>query len=132
MSITGERDDLPGGGPQKVGVAVADITTGMYATVAVLPALAHRSRTGEGQYIDMALLDVQVAMIANMNMNYLVSGRVPKRQGNAHANIVPYQVFDAADGQMVLAVGNDSQFAKFCTVAGSQLAQDDRFRKNAD
>ena len=98
MSITGERDDRPGGGPQKVGVAVADITTGMYATVAILAALAHRSQTGEGQYIDMALLDVQVAMIANMNMNYLVSGRVPQRYGNAHANIVPYQVFDAADG----------------------------------
>jgi crotonobetainyl-CoA:carnitine CoA-transferase CaiB-like acyl-CoA transferase len=132
MSITGERDDLPGGGPQKVGVAVADITTGMYATVAVLAALAHRERTGEGQYIDMALLDVQVAMIANMNMNYLVSGRVPKRQGNAHANIVPYQVFDAADGQFVLAVGNDSQFAKFCEVAGCDFASDARFKKNAD
>lgn len=132
MSITGERDDLPGGGPQKVGVAVADITTGMYATVAVLAALAHRERTGEGQYIDMALLDVQVAMIANMNMNYLVSGRVPKRQGNAHANIVPYQVFDAADGQFVLAVGNDSQFAKFCEAAGCDFASDTRFKKNAD
>jgi crotonobetainyl-CoA:carnitine CoA-transferase CaiB-like acyl-CoA transferase len=104
MSITGERDDLPGGGPQKVGVAVADITTGMYSAVAVLAALAHRERTGEGQYIDMALLDVQVAMVANMNMNYLVSGRVPKRQGNAHANIVPYQVFDAKDGQRSRAV----------------------------
>ncbi len=132
MSITGERDDLPGGGPQKVGVAVADITTGMYATVAVLAALAHRERTGEGQYIDMALLDVQVAMIANMNMNYLVSGRVPKRQGNAHANIVPYQVFDAADGQFVLAVGNDSQFAKFCEAAGCDFSHDARFKKNAD
>lgn len=132
MSITGERDDLPGGGPQKVGVAVADITTGMYATVAILAALAHRSRTGEGQYIDMALLDVQVAMIANMNMNYLVSDRVPKRQGNAHANIVPYQVFDAADGQFVIAVGNDSQFAKFCEVAECDYARDARFKKNAD
>lgn len=132
MSITGERDDLPGGGPQKVGVAVADITTGMYATVAALAALAHRERTGEGQYIDMALLDVQVAMIANMNMNYLVSGRVPKRQGNAHANIVPYQVLDAADGQIVLAVGNDSQFAKFCEVARCEFATDVRFKKNAD
>ncbi|HEY4368106.1 MAG TPA: CaiB/BaiF CoA-transferase family protein [Steroidobacteraceae bacterium] len=132
MSITGERDDLPGGGPQKVGVAVADITTGMYATVAILAALAHRTQTGVGQYIDMALLDVQVAMIANMNMNYLVSGNVPKRQGNAHANIVPYQVFDAADGQLVLAVGNDSQFAKFCVAAGCDLAQDVRFAKNAD
>jgi len=132
MSITGERDDLPGGGPQKVGVAVADITTGMYATVAILAALAHRSASGEGQYIDMALLDVQVAMIANMNMNYLVSGRVPQRQGNAHANIVPYQVFDAADGQIVIAVGNDSQFAKFCDVAGIVYASDARFQRNAD
>jgi crotonobetainyl-CoA:carnitine CoA-transferase CaiB-like acyl-CoA transferase len=132
MSITGERDDLPGGGPQKVGVAVADIMTGMYATVAILAALAHRSHSGQGQYIDMALLDVQVAMIANMNMNYLVSGRVPQRFGNAHANIVPYQVFDAADGQLVLAVGNDSQFAKFCAAAGTELSQDARFKKNAD
>jgi len=132
MSITGERDDLPGGGPQKVGVAVADITTGMYSTVAILAALAHRNQTGEGQYIDMALLDVQVAMLANMNMNYLVSDKVPKRQGNAHANIVPYQVFTAADGELVLAVGNDSQFAKFCELAGSTLAQDARFRKNVD
>ena len=132
MSITGERDDLPGGGPQKVGVAVADITTGMYATVAILAALAHRTQTGEGQYIDMALLDVQVAMIANMNMNYLVSGRVPARQGNAHANIVPYQMFEAADGEMILAIGNDNQFAKFCEVAGSNLQQDPRFAKNAD
>ena len=118
MSVTGERDDLPGGGPQKVGVAVADITTGMYATVAILAALAHRAQSGAGQYIDMALLDVQVAMIANMNMNYLVTGRAPKRFGNAHANIVPYQVFDAADGQFVLAVGNDSQFAKILRSGG--------------
>jgi crotonobetainyl-CoA:carnitine CoA-transferase CaiB-like acyl-CoA transferase len=132
MSITGERDDLPGGGPQKVGVAVADIATGMYSTVAVLAALAHRERTGEGQYIDMALLDVQVAMLANMNMNYLVSGRVPQRHGNAHANIVPYQLFDAADGQIVLAVGNDNQFAKLCEAAGCDFANDPRFKKNAD
>lgn len=132
MSITGERDDLAGGGPQKVGVAVADISTGLYSTVAILAALAHRTQTGEGQYIDMALLDVQVALLANMNMNYLVSGKVPKRQGNAHANIVPYQVFDAADGQFVLAVGNDSQFAKFCEVAGCPLAKDPRFSRNAD
>lgn len=132
MSITGERDDLPGGGPQKVGVAVADITTGLYSTIAVLAALAHRAQTGEGQYIDMALLDVQVATIANMNMNYLISGKVPRRQGNAHANIVPYQVFEAADGELVLAVGNDSQFAKFCEAAGVGFAQEERFRKNAD
>jgi len=132
MSITGERDDLPGGGPQKVGVAVADITTGMYATVAILAALNYRTQSGQGQFIDMALLDTQVAMIANMNMNYLVSGKVPKRQGNAHANIVPYQVFDAADGQFVIAVGNDSQFVKCCEVAGSELHRDERFKKNAD
>ena len=132
MSITGERDDLPGGGPQKVGVAVADITTGMYSTVAILAALAHRSRTGQGQYIDMALLDVQVAMIANMNMNYLISGRAPKRHGNAHANIVPYQVFDASDGQFVVAVGNDGQFAKFCEAAGQTFHLDARFRRNED
>ena len=98
MSLTGERDDLPGGGPQKVGVAVADLFTGMYATVAVLAALAHRDRTGSGQYIDMALLDAQVAMTANMGMNYLATGRIPGRAGNAHANIVPYQTFAAADG----------------------------------
>ncbi|HEY5808194.1 MAG TPA: CaiB/BaiF CoA-transferase family protein [Povalibacter sp.] len=132
MSITGERDDLPGGGPQKVGVALADISTGLYSTIAVLAALAHRSQTGQGQCIDMSLLDVQVALIANMNMNYLVSGNVPKRQGNAHANIVPYQVFDAADGQLVLAVGNDSQFARFCEAACCGFAEDPRFRKNAD
>jgi crotonobetainyl-CoA:carnitine CoA-transferase CaiB-like acyl-CoA transferase len=132
MSVTGERDDLPGGGPQKVGVAVADITTGMYATVAILAALAHRAQSGAGQYIDMALLDVQVAMIANMNMNYLVTGRAPKRFGNAHANIVPYQVFDAADGQFVLAVGNDGQFARFCEAASCEFHRDLRFAKNAD
>jgi len=132
MSITGERDDLPGGGPQKVGVAVADITTGMYATVAILAALAYRTQSGQGQHIDMALLDTQVAMIANMNMNFLVSGKVPTRQGNAHANIVPYQVFAASDGQFVIAVGNDSQFAKCCEAAGVTFHQDERFTKNAD
>jgi crotonobetainyl-CoA:carnitine CoA-transferase CaiB-like acyl-CoA transferase len=132
MSISGEADARPGGGPQKVGVAVADISTGMYATVAILAALFHRTRSGAGQHIDMALLDTQVAVIANMNMNYLISGHAPRRMGNAHANIVPYQVFDAADGKLVLAVGNDSQFAKFCEAAGCSLHQDVRFRKNAD
>ena len=132
MSITGERDDMPGGGPQRAGVAVADITTGMYAAVAILAAVAHRSQTGEGQYIDMALLDSQVAMIANMNMNYLVAGRVPRRPGNAHANIVPYQVFQAADGPFVLAVGNDQQFAKFCVAAGVTFHEEPRFVRNAD
>ncbi|MFM0032441.1 CaiB/BaiF CoA-transferase family protein [Paraburkholderia madseniana] len=132
MSITGERDELPGGGPQKVGVAFADLMTGMYATVGILAALAHRTETGEGQYIDMALLDVQVAAMANMNLNYLVSGKTPRREGNAHANIVPYQVFKAKDGQMVLAVGNDGQFRKFCEIADcTYLATDPRFATNA-
>ncbi|MBR8093150.1 CoA transferase [Burkholderia cenocepacia] len=132
MSITGERDDLPGGGPQKLGVAFADLMTGMYSTVAILAALAHRTETAEGQYIDMALFDVQVAAMANMNLNYLVSGKTPRRQGNAHANIVPYQVFDAKDGQIVLAVGNDGQFRKFCEIANcGDLASDPRFATNA-
>jgi len=108
MSVTGQADERPGGEPLRVGVAVADLSTGMYATVAILAALFHRARTGEGQYIDMALLDTQVSMIANMNMNYLISGRAPRRIGNAHANIVPYQVFDAADGKVVLAVESGS------------------------
>jgi crotonobetainyl-CoA:carnitine CoA-transferase CaiB-like acyl-CoA transferase len=135
MSITGERDDL-GGGPQKVGVAVADLFTGMYATVSVLAALRHADRTGEGQWIDMALLDTQVTMLANLGANYLVSGNVPGRSGNAHQNIVPYQVFETAPGAagrdfMILAVGNDTQFAKFCEVAGRpDLASDERFAKN--
>lgn len=133
MSITGERDNLPGGGPQKVGVAVADIMTGLYSTIAILAAIEHRRISGEGQYIDMALLDVQVATIANMNMNYLCSGKVPSRQGNAHANIVPYQVFDAADGEIIIAVGNDTQFVRLCRVLGCpELASDERYAKNAN
>jgi crotonobetainyl-CoA:carnitine CoA-transferase CaiB-like acyl-CoA transferase len=133
MSVTGERDDLPGGGPQKVGVAVADLFTGMYATVAILAALRHRDATGEGQAIDMALLDTQVAMLANLGANFLTTGIAPRRIGNAHQNIVPYQVFETADGHLILAVGNDSQYAKFCEVAGRpDLAQDPRFIKNAD
>ena len=136
MSITGERDDL-GGGPQKVGVAVADLFTGMYATVGILAALRHSQRTGVGQQVDMALLDTQVAMLANLGANYLVNGQVPGRAGNAHQNIVPYQVFEvaaAADGakdHVIIAVGNDSQFVKFCQVAGhAELAADPRFAKN--
>ena len=133
MSITGERDDRPGGGPQKAGVAVSDLMTGMYSAVAILAAVTHRARTGEGQYIDMALYDVMLAMLANMNMNYLTSGKSPGRAGNAHPNIVPYQVFETADGHIVVAVGNDSQFAKFCEVAGAQhLAADQRYRRNSD
>ncbi|MBK6471636.1 MAG: CoA transferase [Betaproteobacteria bacterium] len=132
MSVTGERDDLPGGGPQKVGVAVADLFTGMYATVAILAALRHRDATGEGQAIDMALLDTQVAMLANLGANYLVTKQAPKRAGNAHQNIVPYQVFEVADGHLILAVGNDGQFERFCTVADCpELARDDRFSRNA-
>lgn len=138
MSITGERDDI-GGGPQKVGVAVADLFTGMYATVAILAALRHADRTGEGQHVDMALLDTQVAVLANQGANYLVSGAAPGRAGNAHQNIVPYQVFEVApmpDGQkdhLILAVGNDSQYAKFCEVAGCpELAADPRYARNQD
>ncbi len=132
MSVTGERDELPGGGPQKVGVAVADLFTGLYATVAILAALRQRESTGRGQAIDMALLDTQVAMLANLGANYLVTGIAPRRAGNAHQNIVPYQVFEASDGYFILAVGNDSQFAKFCDVAGRpELAADPRFAKNA-
>lgn len=138
MSITGERDDL-GGGPQKVGVAVADLFTGMYSAVGILAALRHAEHTGEGQHLDMALLDTQVAMLANLGANYLVSGKVPGRAGNAHQNIVPYQVFEvapAADGgkdHIILAVGNDGQFAKFCQVAGqAEIAADPRFARNQD
>ena len=133
MSITGERDDLPGGGPQKAGVAVSDLMTGMYSAVAILAALAHRDATGQGQYLDLALFDTMVAMLANMNMNYLVTGKAPGRAGNAHQNIVPYQVFAAADGHVIIAVGNDGQYAKFCEVAGHpELATDPRFATNAD
>ena len=133
MSVTGERDDLPGGGPQKVGVAVADLFTGMYAAVAILAALRHRDATGQGQVIDMALLDTQVAMLANLGANYLATGVPPARMGNAHQNIVPYQVFEVADGHLILAVGNDSQFAKFCAVAGQPaLALDPLYARNAD
>ncbi len=133
MSVTGERDDRPGGGPQKVGVAVADLFTGMYATVAVLAALRHRDLTGVGQDIDMALLDTQVAMLANLGANYLVTGVAPKRAGNAHQNIVPYQVFEVADGHLILAVGNDAQFERFCAVVGCpELAADPRYAQNAN
>jgi crotonobetainyl-CoA:carnitine CoA-transferase CaiB-like acyl-CoA transferase len=145
MSVTGERDDL-GGGPQKVGVAVADLFTGMYATVGILAALRHAEKTGQGQYVDMALLDTQVAMLANLSANFLVSGKTPGRAGNAHQNIVPYQVFEvkpgpellasngpAARDHLILAVGNDGQYAKFCEVAGhTELATDVRFAKNTD
>jgi len=137
MSVTGPSraeiaDDAPGGGPQKVGVAVADLFTGMYAVTAILAALRHRDRTGQGQAIDMALLDTQVAMLANLGAGYLASGVAPGRAGNAHQSIVPYQVFKVADGHMILAVGNDAQFARFCAVVGcAELATDERFARNA-
>jgi crotonobetainyl-CoA:carnitine CoA-transferase CaiB-like acyl-CoA transferase len=131
MSITGERDDRPGGGPQKAGVAITDLMTGMYATVAVLAALTHRDRSGEGQLIDMALLDTQVAMLANMASNFHSSGTPPKRWGNAHANIVPYQTFACADGHIIVATGNDGQYQKFVEAGGrADLAHDARFATN--
>ena len=138
MSVTGPSraeiaDDASGGGPQKVGVAAADLFTGMYACTAILAALRHAEATGCGQAIDMALLDTQVAMLANLGANYLTTGVAPQRMGNAHQNIVPYQVFEVSDGHLILAVGNDSQFVKFCQVAGQpQIAQDNRFARNAD
>jgi formyl-CoA transferase len=133
MSVTGERDDLPGGGPQKVGVAVSDLFTGMYATSAILGALLHRERRGGGQYIDMALLDVEVAMLANLSSSFFVSGNAPQRMGNAHQNIVPYHVFRASDEFLIVAVGNDSQFASFCAVIGApQWAGDARFSTNPE
>jgi crotonobetainyl-CoA:carnitine CoA-transferase CaiB-like acyl-CoA transferase len=131
MSITGERDDVPGGGPQKAGVAISDLFTGLYAAIGVLAAVEQRHRTGRGQHIDLGLLDVIVAAMANMNTNYLASGVAPKRWGNAHPNIVPYQTFAVADGHIILAVGNDGQFKKFCEVAlCEELAQDTRFATN--
>jgi crotonobetainyl-CoA:carnitine CoA-transferase CaiB-like acyl-CoA transferase len=132
MSITGERDDRPGGGPQKVGIPIVDLTTGMYAAVAVLAALAAREVSGKGDYIDVGMLDVQVAMLCNQAMNFLTSGRAPKRTGTAHPNIQPQDTFPCRDGNIVLAVGNDGQFAKLCEVLGRrELASDERFSKNA-
>jgi formyl-CoA transferase len=133
MSVTGERDDLPGGGPQKAGIAISDLMTGMYATVAIQAALAHRDRTGQGQWIDACLLDSAVAMMATLNLNYLVTGSAPRRAGNAHQNIVPYQTFACADGHLILAVGNDAQFARFCAIAGrDEWARDPRYATNAE
>ncbi|MFC6166531.1 CaiB/BaiF CoA transferase family protein [Acinetobacter terrestris] len=132
MSVTGEKDDLPGGGPQKVGVAFADLTTGLYSTIAIQAALLNRTITGLGQHVDMALLDVQVATLANQGMNYLASGKVPGRYGNAHANIVPYQVFKAADQDFIIACGNDKQFVALSNAIGlPELPDDPRFTTNA-
>jgi crotonobetainyl-CoA:carnitine CoA-transferase CaiB-like acyl-CoA transferase len=132
MSVTGEADGKPGGAPQKVGVPIVDIMTGMYGAIAVLAALARRAQTGQGEHIDIGMLDVGVSFLANQAMNYLVSGEPPRRSGNAHPNIQPQDVFRTRDGFMVLAVGNDDQFARFCAVMGRpDLAQDERFRTNA-
>jgi crotonobetainyl-CoA:carnitine CoA-transferase CaiB-like acyl-CoA transferase len=132
MSITGERDDLPGGGPQKVGVAFSDLMTGLYSTVAIQAALLSREKSGVGQHIDMALLDVQLATLCNQSQNYLASGKSPGRYGNAHANIVPYQVFRASDQDFVIACGNDSQFVALCEAIGlTDLPSDPRFARNA-
>ncbi|MBC3412248.1 CoA transferase [Pseudomonas sp. SWRI51] len=131
MSLTGRPEGEAGAGPVKVGVALTDILTGLYSTVAILAALAHRDQAGVGQHIDMALLDVQVACLANQAMNYLATGTPPRRLGNAHPNIVPYQDFPTADGDFILTVGNDGQFRKFAEVAGQpQWADDPRFATN--
>jgi len=132
MSVTGEKDGTPGAEPQKVGVAVADLFTGLYATTAILAALQERHRTGRGRWIDAALLDTQLAMLANQASNYLVGGKTPKRMGNAHINVVPYQVFKTQDGHIVLAVGNDGQFQRFCKLAGREaVGTDALFATNA-
>lgn len=132
MSITGERDDLPGGGPQKAGIAIADVMTGMYATIAILAALNHRNESGRGQYIDMALLDCIVALGGNQVTGWFASGKVPHRYGNAHASLVPYQVFAVADGEIVVAVGNDTQWQRYCeAIERPDLAADARWRKVA-
>ena len=131
MSVTGEAEDVAGTNPQKVGVAIADLVTGLYSANAIQTALIHRERTGQGQYIDMALLDCQVAILANQAMTYLAAGQTPVRMGNAHPNIVPYQVFETQDGHIILAVGNDGQFRRFCELADQpHLAQDPRFVAN--
>ena len=132
MSITGEPEDVPGGGPVKVGVAISDQMAGMNALAAILTALVKRERTGEGEYIDVALLDSTVAALINQASTYLVSGTVPQRMGNAHPTVVPYQAFRSADGHIILAIGNDGQFQRFCAAAGLEhLATDERYRTNA-
>ena len=131
MSVTGEPDGAPGGGPQRAGVPVADIITGMYASIAICAAIAHRAETGIGQHLDLALLDSQIALLAYQNTNYFATGTAPKRIGNLHPNIVPYQPFKTADGDVILACGNDNLFRKFCEAAGcAALADDSRFASN--
>jgi len=131
MSVTGEPDGAPGGGPQRAGVPIADIITGMYASIAVCAALAHRAQSGKGQHLDLALLDSQIALLAYQNTNYFATGKPPRRIGNLHPNIVPYQPFRASDGEVILACGNDNLYRKFCDAAGCpQLALDPRFATN--
>lgn len=131
MSVTGEADELPGGGPQKAGVAIADLATGLYSAIAILAALHHRHAGGAGQAIDMALADSAIALMANMNMNFLTSGELPRRLGNAHPNLLPYQVFDTEDDPIIVAIGNDDQFRRWCRLAGEPaLADDPRFATN--
>jgi crotonobetainyl-CoA:carnitine CoA-transferase CaiB-like acyl-CoA transferase len=131
MSVTGQPDGAPGAEPMKMGVAFADIFTGLHAVIGIEAALFHRERTGHGQYLDLALLDSQVAVMANQALNYLVGGRAPTRLGNAHPNIVPYQTFETADGYIIMAVGTDRQYAEYCGIIGApHLAQDERFRTN--
>ncbi len=131
MSVTGEPDGAPGGGPQRAGVPIADIITGMYASIAVCAALAHRARSGAGQHLDLALLDSQIALLAYQNTNYFATGKAPGRIGNLHPNIVPYQPFRAADGEVIIACGNDNLYRKLCEAAGCmELAYDPRFASN--
>jgi len=131
MSVTGEPDGAPGGGPQRAGVPIADIITGMYASIAVCAALAHRAQSGAGQHLDLALLDSQIALLAYQNTNYFATGKAPGRIGNLHPNIVPYQPFRAADGEVIIACGNDNLYRKFCEAAGCvELADDPRFASN--
>ena len=131
MSITGPADGEPGAGPLRVGVALIDIITGMYSATAILAALNHLERTGEGQYIDMALMDSATALLANQGMNYLISGRSPGRSGNSHPNVAPYQPFETADGWIIVAIGNDNQFGRYCRLIGRpEMADDERFKRN--
>ncbi|UOD49394.1 CaiB/BaiF CoA transferase family protein [Orrella daihaiensis] len=133
MSLTGKSDSEPGGGPMKYGVAITDLTTGMYASFAILAAIEHRHVSGRGQHIDLSLLDCAVSLTSYMSMNYFMSGKVPQRMGNVHSNIVPYQVFRCKEGDVIMAVGNDSQFADMCQAIGMpELAQDERFARNFD
>lgn len=133
LSITGEADENPGGGPQKVGIPIIDLMSGMYAAVAVLAAINNRNVTGQGEYIDVAMLDVSAAIMANQAMNYFVGGQMPRRRGNSHPNIQPQDIYQCADGEFVLAVGNDTQFVKLCAALGkAAIASDQRFIKNSD